>query len=266
VKNKRTALLGTKVPSFDNTITTVVIKIESLTSGPRFISQLPTIKIEGVDDLKGYGGEATGLRPVYPVDADCPELTSLYGDWMDLDGSRRDRSHEGVDGGVYGDIVVAPAKGRVLGIWPVTSEIGTDWNLLILHGASELNLTERGVSYYSELDHLAESDITHFRAGQRIKRGDRIGTVRHPGGNTSFRAEVHWEVYELLAEAGDQIVWEGDNGIRQGWWNEEATLVDPLYMMGLNQNDVSEGQVRIIPTTRNIPSTFRGFSYPFVCR
>ncbi|MBT6119685.1 MAG: M23 family peptidase [Rhodospirillaceae bacterium] len=218
------------------------------------------------DDPKGHGGVATGLVPVYPEGRDCPVLTSLYGDWIDLDGRRRDRSHEGVDGGRFGDAVVAPAGGRVLAIWPVTTEIGADWSVLILHDPADLGLGDPAISYYSEFDHLAAEDIAHLRAGARIGRGDRIGTVRHPGGNPAFRAEVHWEVYELPTAAQDALTWSERDGVRQGWWNEAATLVDPLYGLGLDRDDPAPGQVAITPAQDAMRLGFRGFSYHLECR
>jgi hypothetical protein len=69
------------------------------------------------DRLKGYDITETGLRPVYPRDRACSRLTSLYASWIDVDGTRRDEKHSGIDGGRLGDAVLAPAPGTVRRVW-----------------------------------------------------------------------------------------------------------------------------------------------------
>ncbi len=94
------------------------------------------------DSLKGYNATPTILRPVYPSTHACSPITSLYGSWFDLDGTRRDERHTGIDLGELGDIVLAPAAGVVTAIWETDHGWGTDWNVLITHSAADLNLPE----------------------------------------------------------------------------------------------------------------------------
>ena len=58
---------------------------------------------------KGYDITKTGLTPRYPSGMSCSPLTSFYASWDDVDGTRRDEAHSGVDGGRLGDAIIAPA-------------------------------------------------------------------------------------------------------------------------------------------------------------
>ena len=59
------------------------------------------------------------LRPLYPEGMSCGLITSFFGDLRDLDGSRRDVAHEGIDLGRIGYRIISPADGKVTAIWPV---------------------------------------------------------------------------------------------------------------------------------------------------
>ncbi len=162
------------------------------------------------DPLKGYDASPTILRPVYPNTHACSPITSLYGSWMDLDGTRRDERHVGIDVGEFGDIVLAPAAGVVMAIWETDHGWGKDWNVLIAHSAADLDMPDPTVTYYSEFDHLQYGDIKHLLIGETVMRGAEIGVVRHPGGNTQFRPEVHWEVYEVATARRNDLTWKVD--------------------------------------------------------
>src|SRR5258708_24597044 len=60
-------------------------------------------------DLRGYDLTETGLVPKYPTGYRCSPLTSLHASWIDVDGSKRDERHSGVDLGRLNDQILAPA-------------------------------------------------------------------------------------------------------------------------------------------------------------
>src|ERR1700761_3961020 len=66
---------------------------------------------------KGYDIEKTGLTPRFPTEKSCPPITSFYASWDDVDGTRRDEEHSGIDAGRVGDPIIAPAPGHVVAVW-----------------------------------------------------------------------------------------------------------------------------------------------------
>ncbi len=191
----------------------------------------------------------------------CGKISSGYSDLRDLDGTLRDRPHTGIDLGEIGDTVIAPAHGRILAIWSVDHGWGRDWNLLILHKATDLNLPETGHVYLSEFNHLQRRDMPHLYVGEELQRGRPIGRVRHPGDNRKFRGEVHLEVYKLSESRLSETRWLKEKGLRY-WWNGDAELIDPLWM--LTRNNAETGVVALFdPETQD--RRFSGFVYPLLC-
>ena len=199
------------------------------------------------------------LRPLYPEGMSCGLITSFFGDLRDLDGSRRDVAHEGIDLGRIGDRIISPADGKVTAIWPVDHGWGRDWNLLMTHSADDLNFSDANLACYTEFDHLQERDLRHLRIGQRVRRGDPIGIVRHPGDAKIFRAEVHMETYFVPRSALQNLVWRTENGWRY-WWNGAATLVNPLELF---HPAGQKGKV-LIPLYEG-GADFVGMMYPLDC-
>ncbi|MET0431902.1 MAG: M23 family metallopeptidase [Hyphomicrobium sp.] len=212
---------------------------------------------------KGDSVKPTGLKPVYPEGYHCPPITSLYGSWTDIDGTRRSEIHTGVDAGNLGDWIVSPASGTVRAVWRADWSWGSEGALLIRHDRKDVNLEGGPRYYYSEFDHLAYDDIEHLKHGQRIERGQRLARVTRPGGNSAYLPEVHWEVWEVDK---DEITWRTNTYGAQDWWNETAALIDPLYMLALH-NSLGETQaVRIAPFVRGTEyGRFRGFTYILEC-
>ena len=186
---------------------------------------------------------------------------------MDLDGTRRDERHVGIDVGELGDIVLAPAAGVITAIWETDHGWGKDWNVLISHSAADLNMPDPTITYYSEFDHLQLGDIKHLSAGNAVMRGKNIGLVRHPGGNPQFRPETHWEVYEVATAQRHDLTWEVDENGTEYWWNGSADLIDPLFLMSRNQTEPVDGTVDIVPFDSDADfRDFRGFTYPILCK
>lgn len=78
---------------------------------------LPASGTETFARQKGYDISKTGLTPRYPSNSSCSPLTSFYASWDDVDGTRRDEPHSGVDGGRLGDPILSPAPGHVVALW-----------------------------------------------------------------------------------------------------------------------------------------------------
>jgi len=225
----------------------------------------PTVASESkeMSRLKGYGVEETGLLPQYPKGFSCPPLTSLYASWIDVDGSRRDEIHTGVDGGRLGDWILAPGPGIIKRAWNANWGWGPEGALLVAHTKQDLGLGDGPELYYSEFDHLKLSEVMSFQEGQRVARGQRLAHVSRPGGDGEYLPEVHWEVWEVRDDSATK--WSTNSHGAEHWTNSTAHLIDPLYMLGLDRI-LEDGSVPITPFSRRASyRAFRGFTYIFPC-
>ena len=112
--------------------------------------------------MEGYDLHKTGLIPRYPDDYNCSPLTSLYASWDDVDGTRRDEVHSGVDGGRLGDPILAPASGEIRAAWKANWGWGEEGALLLRHTREELGLQHGPEFFYSEFDHLRLRDASRL--------------------------------------------------------------------------------------------------------
>ncbi len=212
---------------------------------------------------KGYGVTSTGLKPVYPADFRCSPIISPYASWIDVDGTRRDEIHSGVDVGRLGEWIISPAGGTVRAVWKADWQWGSEGALLIMHDRRDVGLKSGPKYYFSEFDHLDYEAIRHFKVGQRIERGEKLARVTRPGGNESYLPEVHWEVWEV---DNDNLTWRTNKYGAADWWNESAALIDPLYMLGLDEPPEDGTSVKITPFVEGEDySEFRGFTYILPC-
>ena len=209
-------------------------------------------------------GEWRLLVPQYPADRNCSPLTSLFGSWDDVDGTRREEAHTGVDGGRLGEPILAPAAGVVIGVWRANWGWGQEGALLIRHTKADLGLSEGPDFYYSEFDHLRYRDIRSIAVGTKVARGERIATVSRPGGNGDYQPEVHWEVASI--EDDDATQWSRNKFGGKSWKNDTGHLVNPLQMLSLNAAPREDGGVDIpvFEPGRDYRS-FRGFTYILPC-
>lgn len=213
---------------------------------------------------KGYDITRTGLKPSYPEGYDCSPLTSLYASWIDVDGTRRDEVHSGIDGGRLGDAVLAPAPGVVKAVWKANWQWGDEGALLIRHTREDLNLDKGAPYYYSAFYHLKYEDVAGFKAGDEIKRGQKLGNVFRPGGKAKYLPEVHLEVYEVRDDAA--TVWKTNKYGRPDWDNDTARLIDPLYLMALHDPPDDGVHVVVKPYDAEFDfGDFQGFSYILPC-
>lgn len=220
--------------------------------------------IDTADMKKGYGIKETGLKPVYPSNFKCSPITSLYASWIDIDGSRRDEIHSGIDAGKFGEWILAPASGTVRAVWEANWQWGSEGALLLKHDRRDVNLPNGSKHYYSEFDHLNFDEIKHFKVGQKIERGQKLARVSRPGEQSSYLPEVHWEVWEV---GSDDLVWRKNRYDAPEWWNETAQLIDPLYMLGINDPPKDGTSVRITPFEAGRDfKRYRGFTYILACQ
>jgi murein DD-endopeptidase MepM/ murein hydrolase activator NlpD len=220
---------------------------------------------KGDVDMKGYDITATGLKPRYPREFDCSPLTSLYASWIDVDGTRRNERHSGVDGGRLGDWIFAPGPGTVRAVWKADWGWGSEGALLIEHTSSGLNMTDDIPIFYSEFDHLSLAEIEHFKVGDRIVRGQKLAHVFRPGGNDEYLPEVHWEVWAIEKE--EELSWSTNRAGGRYWISASARLIDPLYMLAQNSGPDSDGGVAVTPFVAGDDYRgFHGFTYILPCQ
>jgi murein DD-endopeptidase MepM/ murein hydrolase activator NlpD len=215
-------------------------------------------------EIEGVEVEKPGLTPNYPAGRCCSPLTSLYRSWIDVDGSRRDELHSGVDGGRLRDPILAPAPGVVVAAWQADWGWGREGALLIQHSRADLGLADGPAYYYSEFDHLRYAEIRSIAVGKRVKRGEQLATVFRPGGKRRYLPEVHWEVWTIDDDA--VTTWSDNEYGRPSWRNETAELIDPVQMMSLNAPPSTDGSVDVpVFDPRRDYGEFRGFTYILPC-
>lgn len=223
-----------------------------------------TMAQESGDQHKGYGINDTGLVPAYPKGFECSPLTSLYASWIDVDGSRREERHSGVDGGKLGEAILAPAPGTVRRVWVADWGQGSEGALLIRHTRADLNLSGGPKYYYVEYDHLKHSDIEGLHEGRKIARGEHIADVFRPGGKSFFLPEVHFEVWEV--EDDSKLIWNKNEHGNEYFSNPTARLIDPLYLLSREVLPDESGEVALQPfEPKRDYTTFKGFTYFLPC-
>ena len=205
-----------------------------------------------------------GLEPFDPPGLVCSPVTSLFWSWIDVDGSRRDEPHSGVDAGRLNDPIFAPADGVVVAVWHADWGWGHEGALMIRHDRADLGLSEGPAYYYSEFDHLRYGDIADIPVGKPVRRGERLARVFRPGGNPQYLPEVHWEVWSI--EDDSATTWDTNEYGERAWSNPTGRLIDPLYLMSLNAPPREDGRVEIVPFEAGRDySGYRGFTYILPC-
>jgi murein DD-endopeptidase MepM/ murein hydrolase activator NlpD len=213
---------------------------------------------------KGLDIKKTGLLPRYPKDRSCPPITSFYASWDDVDGSKRDEPHSGVDAGALGDEILAPGPGVIVAAWRANWGWGEEGAILIRHRREDLGLSSGAKFYYSEFDHLRYDEVRAIQSGSRVERGTPLATVFRPGGKSRYLPEVHWEVWQV--EDDDATKWSQNEFGGRYWTNKSGRLIDPLYMLSLNAPANHDGSVDIAIFDENDDyAGFLGFTYIFPC-
>jgi murein DD-endopeptidase MepM/ murein hydrolase activator NlpD len=126
-----------------------------------------------IEAMRRRGFVATGLRPVYPADAKCPEANSFFADMTRGDGSARSsRFYVGYHGGLdipapEGTPILAVADGTVVHAGEGGSIGGI--GIVLLHAPED---TGFAVWVYTEYKHLRE--LPNLELGRRVKMGEVI--------------------------------------------------------------------------------------------
>jgi hypothetical protein len=214
---------------------------------------------------KGLDIRKTGLLPRYSANLSCSPLTSFYASWDDVDGSRRDEAHSGVDGGRLGDPIFAPAAATIKAAWKANWGWGEEGALLLRHTKQDLGLSDGPDYYYSEFDHLNYDEVRDVSEGSPVTRGEQLATVFRPGGKKRYLPEVHWEVWQIDNDSA--TTWSTNKYKGRFWLNKTGHLLDPLYLLSQNRTPSEDGSVDIRSLDEAGDLTgFKGFTYILPCR
>lgn len=148
--------------------------------------------------------EEIALRiPVMNVRAS--DLSDTFLDGREEDGGR---PHEALD-------IMAPKGTSVVAAGPGTiaklHRSASGGNSIYVRSADR-----RIIHFYAHLDQYAEG----LREGQRVRRGQRLGTVGSTGSASAERPHLHFAILRTTADAE--------------WW-EPATAVNPYPLLNANQ-------------------------------
>lgn len=131
-------------------------------------------------DMQARGFFATGLKPNYPADADCPKANSFFGDTTRGDGSvRSQRFFHGYHGGLdipvpEGTPIIAIAAGVVVHKHEGTSIGGI--GMVLQHAPED---TVLAVWTYTEYKHLQR--LPDLELGQRVAMGEVVAVSGKTG-------------------------------------------------------------------------------------
>ncbi len=91
-----------------------------------------------------------------------------------------------------GEWILAPGPGTVRAVWEADWQWGREGALLISHTAQELNMEGTGAPlYYTAYDHVRYAEVSKFKVGQKIERGQPLARVHRPGGHAEYLPGVH---------------------------------------------------------------------------
>lgn len=167
----------------------------------------------------------SGLRPVYPAQARCPEIVSAFGAQTRYDGSTRPKN---AFGGYHGGIDITLAEGTPLlalaaGTVVSKGESGPlEGNYLWLrHAPADTGLAYWVYSKYQHLEALPELEPGQkVLMGQQVARSGKTGTTGRHYGAAGY---AHLHLTTRKSAVGDEsVVLRGTGG--------SAVLFDPLVI------------------------------------
>lgn len=190
----------------------------------------------------------SGLKPVYPAQARCPEIVSAFGAQTRYDGSMRPRN---AFGGYHGGIDITLAEGTPLLALAAGTVVSTgaggalEGNFLWLRHAPD----DTGLGYfvYSKYQHLeAVPELApgqKVAAGQHVARSGKTGTMGKHYGPAGY---AHLHLTTRKSAVGDEsVVLRGSGG--------NAALFDPLAIFheaAKKAGDASASNAVAIPYVR----------------
>lgn len=168
----------------------------------------------------------TGVRPIYPREASCPEVASLFGSQTRFDGSsRRGEANNGFHAGIdisvpEGTALVAIADGVVLHAREGGMLAGIQ--IFFQHSPQDTGLP---VWLYSKYQHMMEP--SKLAVGDRVKVGQIIGMsgkTGTTGGHYGVRGYPHLHLSLYAGATADHVVTLG------GALPRDGRFVDPLAL------------------------------------
>ncbi len=176
----------------------------------------------------GVGGEneaitPSGLQPVFPEQARCPEIASPYGSQTRYDGSFRPKW---AFGGYHGGIDITLAEGTpLLALAAGTVASKGEGGMLegiylwLRHTPEDTGLAYWVYSKYQHLESIPELDVgAKVAMGQMVARSGKTGTVGKHYGMSGY---PHLHLTTRKSSSGDESV--GPRGGTRG-----LALFDPL--------------------------------------
>jgi len=210
---------------------------------------------------------SSGAKVAYPPDFSCHPIASDYGSYYNPDGSKRTWSapHPAID--LFGDIVVAPANGKVIDI-AYHSKAGHI--VTLLHTPHDLK-NGRNVYLFTYFSHLKgdgekSSASKYIKIGDPVVAGQQIAEVGKTGKNLEYPGSVEHLHFEI---------WANRDGVYLFNWGNMDTREDRLVYVnkGSNVNPHNlwakhpldkPGEVKYIPFS-NGEKYEGGFVYPIRC-
>jgi murein DD-endopeptidase MepM/ murein hydrolase activator NlpD len=190
----------------------------------------------------------------------CGQIQSWHGDYSDLDGSRRDNIHLGLDiVAPLGNLIIAAAPGRVI---YQHKQIEGGNSLMILHGKDIHG--NQVISYYA---HLLE-----FKTNKNavVGRGEVIGKLGDTGSNMpqSRTPHLHFEVL-IYPDAENKYwltgFWRGVTAVSPNFFSypivaTKDRLINAPTHYPIWNNSIDYGDSNWIEDKR-----FNGFTFPLLC-
>ena len=221
--------------------------------------------------MEARGFLATGLKAVYPADADCLPIVSPFASPTRHDGSKRSpRFYQGLHGGSDiaapdGTPLIAIADGTVVhkGEGENIGGIG----LMLQHAPADTGL---GVWLYTEYKHLREQ--SGLEIGSRVRMGDKVGEAGNTGttGGRAYGEEgfyhLHWTAF--VSDGPEYKAMRMFIPVGGRWIDPLAVFLrDPLNSKDIRELPGDRKRVRIAYRTtdgRTIPETAR-IVWPIAC-
>jgi len=197
----------------------------SLQAQPRFLKGERGMGQERAAGVAGEQGAITpsGLQPVFPEQARCPEIASPYGSQTRYDGSFRPKW---AFGGYHGGIDITLAEGTPLLALAAGTVVSKGEGgmlegiyLWLRHTPEDTGLAYWVYSKYQHLESIPEVDVgAKVVMGQMVARSGKTGTVGKHYGMSGY---PHLHLTTRKSSSGDESV-----GPRGG--TRALALFDPL--------------------------------------
>lgn len=220
----------------------------SLQAQPRFMKGeqgMAQERATGVGDQE-VASTPSGLQPVFPEQAHCPEITSPYGSQTRYDGSVRPKW---AFGGYHGGIDITLAEGTPLLALAAGTVVSKGEGgmlegiyLWLRHAPEDTGLAYWIYSKYQHLESIPRPDVgAKVAMGQMVARSGKTGTVGRHYGASGY---AHLHLTTRKSASGDESV-----DPRRG------TLFDPLaiyYEAGAK-----------LPESAKLPLPAKGVPIPY---